>query len=307
MYHRHLPPVPLPVRHGPDDGRPKHGPRLPPAHPVLHAASGPGDGLRSRRDTLPASPGQGSRVRGEAKEGCGVKVPTVCIYCGTGCLLHLKVREGRVVGVLPHEGGAGEGRLCIKGWSAHEFIHHPDRLKRPLVRRGGDLREASWREALSLVAEGLGRAKAEHGSDAVAVLSSAKATNEENYLLQKFARAVVGTNNIDHCARLCHASTVTGLIASFGSGTMTNSLEDVEDADAIFIIGSNTSEQHPLIARRIIRAVKSGSRLIVADPRAIDLTAYADVHLRHRPGTDVALLNAMMNVIIAEGLESLGP
>jgi len=231
-----------------------------------------------------------------------VKVPTVCIYCGTGCLLHLKVREGRVVGVLPHEEGAGEGRLCIKGWSAHEFIHHPDRLKKPLVRRGGGLRETSWGEALSLVAEGLGRAKAEHGSDAVAVLSSAKATNEENYLLQKFARAVVGTNNIDHCARLCHASTVTGLIASFGSGAMTNSLEDVEEADAIFIIGSNTSEQHPLIARRIIRAVKRGSRLIVADPRAIDLTAYADVHLRHRPGTDVALLNAMMNVIIAKGL-----
>ena len=231
-----------------------------------------------------------------------MRFPTVCIYCGTGCMLDLRVRDGKVVGILPHEGGAGEGRLCIKGWSAHEFIHHPDRLTKPLVRRGDGFREGSWDEALSLIADGLGKAMAERGSDSIAILSSAKVTNEENYLLQKFARAVVGTNNVDHCARLCHASTVTGLIASFGSGAMTNSLEDMEEADAIFVIGSNTSEQHPLIARRMIKAVKRGSSLIVADPRAIDLTAYATVHLGHRPGSDVALLNAMMNVIIAEGL-----
>jgi formate dehydrogenase alpha subunit len=232
-----------------------------------------------------------------------MRVPTVCIYCGTGCLLDLVVREDRVVGVLPHEGGPGEGKLCIKGWSAHEFIHDPDRLTKPLIRNGDEFKEAGWDEALNLISEEIGKAVESHGGDSVAIFSSAKTTNEENYLLQKFARAVVGTNNIDHCARLCHASTVTGLISSFGSGAMTNSIEDIEDADVIFIIGSNTSEQHPLLARRMIKAVNKGSRLIVADPRAIDLTAYASFHLCHRPGTDVALLNAMMNVIISEDLQ----
>ena len=231
-----------------------------------------------------------------------MRVPTVCIYCGTGCILDLKVRDGEVVSVLPNKSGPGEGRLCIKGWSAHEFIHHPDRLTKPLIREGSGFRESSWEEALGVVSEALNAAKAKHGPDSVAFLSSAKATNEENFLMQKLARVVFGTNNIDHCARLCHASTVTGLVSSFGSGAMTNSQEDVEESDVIFVIGSNTSEQHPLIARRIIRAVKNGSRLVVADPRKIKLAEYASVYLPHRPGTDVALLNAMMNVIIEEGL-----
>jgi len=232
-----------------------------------------------------------------------VKVPTVCPYCGVGCMLYLHIRNGKVVSVTPHENGPGEGKLCIKGWSAHEFIHHGDRLTKPLIWRGGEFREATWMEALSLIAKRLEGVKKRDGSDAVALLSSAKTTNEENYLLQKLARAVIGTNNIDHCARLCHASTVTGLIESFGSGAMTNSQEDLEEADAIFVIGTNTSEQHPLIARRIIRAAKRGSKLVIADPRTIDLTAYAKVHLCQRPGTDVALVNAMMNVIISDGLE----
>jgi len=231
-----------------------------------------------------------------------VKVSTVCAYCGVGCLLYLRVRDGEVVGALPHPGGPGEGKLCIKGWSVHEFVHHPERLRKPLIRGKDDFREASWEEALSHVSERLNKIKDQHGSDSIAFLSSAKATNEENYLLQKLARAVIGTNNVDHCARLCHASTVTGLVSSFGSGAMTNSQEDVEEADVIFVIGSNTSEQHPLIARRMIRAVKNGATLIVADPRAIDLVEYAEVHLCHTPGTDVALLNAMMHVILTEGL-----
>ena len=231
-----------------------------------------------------------------------MKVETICPYCGVGCHIRLKVRDGRVVATLPAVDGPGEGRLCIKGWSAHEFIHHPERLRRPLIRRGETLREADWGEALDLVAQRLREVAHRHGADAVALLSSAKATNEENYLLQKLARAVVGTNNIDHCARLCHSSTVVGLIDAFGSGAMTNSIEDLEEAEVIFVIGSNTTEQHPLIARRIIRAVRRGGKLIVADLRAIPLTEYAEIHLRHRPGTDVALLNAMMNVIISEGL-----
>lgn len=229
-----------------------------------------------------------------------MKVSTICVYCGVGCMLHLKVRGGRVVGVVPHKDGPGESRLCIKGWSVHEFIHHPERLKTPLVKENGEFQEADWDEALSRVREGLIKSISMHGRDSVAFLSSAKATNEENYLMQKLARAAVGTNNIDHCARLCHASTVTGLVSAFGSGAMTNSQEDIEESDVIFVIGSNTSEQHPLIARRMIKAVKKGTRLIVADPREIPLTAHANLHLCQRPGTDVALLNAMMHVIIQE-------
>jgi formate dehydrogenase alpha subunit len=234
-----------------------------------------------------------------------LNVTTVCPYCGVGCLLYLHVREGRVVGVYPHPKGPGEGRLCIKGWSAHEFIHHKDRLTKPLIRSDSGFHEATWDEALDLVASKIKWSKQSYGPDSVAFLASAKATNEENYLMQKLARAAVGTNNIDHCARLCHSSTVTGMSKAFGSGAMTNSQEDLEEAEVFFVIGSNTSEQHPLIARRIIRAVKKGARLIVADPRVIPLTEYATIHLQHRPGTDIALLNAMMNVIIAEGLHNV--
>ena len=233
-------------------------------------------------------------------------VTTTCIYCGVGCHLNLHVRGGKVVSVTPGKKGPGEGKLCIKGWSAHEFIHHPDRLTAPLIREGDRFREATWDEALDLVASRLREIKVRHGPDSLGFFGSAKATNEENYLLQRLARAAVGTNNVDHCARLCHASTVTGLAAAFGSGAMTNSQEDVEQADAILVIGSNTTEQHPLLARRIIRAVKNGARLIVADPREIQLCEYAEVYLQHRPGTDVALLNALMNVIIREGLQDTG-
>ncbi len=232
-----------------------------------------------------------------------MNVTTVCPYCGVGCMLYLHVRGGKVVGVLPHTKGPGEGRLCIKGWSAHEFIHHPDRLRKPLIREGTGFREATWDEALDLVASKMLEAKRIHGPDSVAFLASAKASNEENYLMQKLARAAVGTNNIDHCARLCHSSTVTGMSRAFGSGAMTNSQEDLEDADAFLVIGSNTTEQHPLLARRLIRAVKRGAMLVLADPRDIPLKEHAVLHLRHKPGTDIALINAMMNVIVAEGLQ----
>ena len=232
-----------------------------------------------------------------------MNVTAVCPYCGVGCLLRLHVRDCKVIGVLPHEAGPGEGKLCIKGWSAHEFIHHPDRLERPLIRDGEGFREATWDEALYLVASKIRESKERYGPDSVAFLASAKATNEENYLMQKLARAAVGTNNIDHCARLCHSSTVTGLTRAFGSGAMTNSQEDLEEADAFLVIGSNTTEQHPLLARRVIRAVKRGAKLVVADPRTIPLTEYATLHLEHRPGTDIALLNAMMNTFLAEGLQ----
>ena len=232
-----------------------------------------------------------------------MKVKTTCIYCGVGCHIVLHVRNGKVVAVSPGKTGPGEGKLCIKGWSAHEFIHHRDRLTKPLIREEECFREATWDEALNFVAERLMEFRNLNGPDSLGFFSSAKATNEENYLFQKLARAAVGTNNVDHCARLCHASTVVGLVAAFGSGAMTNSQEDLEESDVFFVTGSNTSEQHPLIARRIIRTVKNGAKLILADPREIPLREYATVYLQQRPGTDVALLNAMMNVILTEGLQ----
>ncbi|GAI18043.1 unnamed protein product, partial [marine sediment metagenome] len=171
------------------------------------------------------------------------------------------------------------------------------------MRDGQGFKEVGWGEAIELVARRLSSIKEQYGPSSLAVLSSAKCTNEENYVLQKFARVVLGTNNIDHCARLCHASTVVGLGATFGAGAMTNSIQDIEDAGVIFVIGSNTTEQHPLIGRRILRAIRErGARLIVADPRSIDLAEFAEIHLQHKPGTDVALINGMMNVILSQDL-----
>jgi len=227
-------------------------------------------------------------------------VLTVCPYCGCGCNFYLQVLDGELVGILPCKSHlVSQGKLCIKGWNASDFVVSKDRLTKPLMKKNGKFVEISWDEALKVVTEKL----KQYSPDAVAVLSSAKCTNEENYLMMKFARAVLKTNSVDHCARLCHASTVVGLGKTFGSGAMTNSIGELEDADCIFVIGSNTTEQHPLIARYIMRARAKGTKLIVADPRLIPLTQFADYHLRQRPGTDVALLNGFMNVILKEGWE----
>lgn len=227
-------------------------------------------------------------------------VLTVCPYCGCGCNFYLQVLDGELVGILPCKSHlVSQGKLCIKGWNAADFVVSKDRLTKPLMKKNGKFVEISWEEALKVVTEKL----KQYSPDAVAVLSSAKCTNEENYLMMKFARAVLKTNSVDHCARLCHAATVVGLGKTFGSGAMTNSIGELEDADCIFVIGSNTTEQHPLIARYIMRARAKGAKLIVADPRLIPLTQFADYHLRQRPGTDVALLNGLMNVILKEGWE----
>jgi len=227
-------------------------------------------------------------------------VLTVCPYCGCGCNYYLQVFDGKLVGILPCKSHVvSQGKLCIKGWNATDFVVSKDRLTKPLLKKDGKFVEISWNEALSIVSEKFKK----YSLDAVSVLSSAKCTNEENYLMMKFARAVLKTNNVDHCARLCHASTVVGLGKTFGSGAMTNSIGELEDTDCIFVIGSNTTEQHPLIARYIMRAREKGAKLIVADPRLIPLTRFADYHLRQRPGTDVALLNGFMNVTLNKGLE----
>ena len=230
-------------------------------------------------------------------------VRTICPYCGCGCGIYLDIRDQEVIGVSADGDNAVNNIcLCVKGSFGYDFINHKDRLTKPLVRRNGNLEEASWDEALDLVASKLQQAGEKSGADSIACLSSAKGTNEENYLMQKFARAVVGTNNVDHCARLCHASTVAGLASSYGSGAMTNSIAEIEDADVILVTGSNTTENHPIIAIRVKRAVRKGAKLIIVDPRKIDLTKYATLWLRQNAGTDVAWLNGMMHIIIEEGL-----
>jgi len=229
------------------------------------------------------------------------EVLTTCPYCGVGCGMYIGVRNGRIVSVRGEKDNpASEGRLCVKGrYGIGEFVQHPDRLTKPLIRKNGKLTEASWNEAIKLIAKKFKVYKPEETT----VISSAKCTNEDNYVIQKFARAVLGTNNVDHCARLCHAPSVTGLVQSFGSGAMTNSIADVRESGCIFSIGSNTTDSHPVIGFNVKQAVKNGSKLIVANPRRIPLVKFADIWLRHKPGTDVALLNGMMKVILDEGLE----
>ncbi len=230
---------------------------------------------------------------------------TTCPYCGTGCNFYLLSDEqGRLSGVEPAgQHPTSRGQLCIKGWNAHAFVNHPDRLTVPQVRHNGQLTTNDWDTALHLVHAKLQEIADKYGPDSLMFLSSAKVSNEENYLLMKLARAGYGTNNIDHCARLCHSSTVTGLVETLGSGAMTNSLSCFDQTELIFVIGSNTTEQHPLIGSRILQAVQRGAKLIVADSRKIRLTKHADLHLRHQNGSDVALLNGMMRQILQEGRE----
>ncbi len=244
------------------------------------------------------------------------EIETICPYCGVGCSIHLGVRAGRIVRVRGDERSpVNRGELCVKGRYGLDFVHHKDRLTRPLIRREGVskdvsgvdvekvFREVSWNEALERMAKSISQTLRQTGPDSIGLLSSAKCTNEENYVFQKFARAVIGTNNVDHCARLCHASTVAAALAAFGDGAMSNSISDIDYAELFFVIGSNTTECHPIIGRKIRRAVKHrGAKLIVADPRRIELCDIAEVHLDHLPGTDVALLNGMMHEILAENL-----
>jgi len=231
------------------------------------------------------------------------KVVTTCPYCGVGCQLELWIKDNRIVKVLGANEIPNEGKTCVKGRFGLDFVHKPDRLTKPLIKKNGKFEEVEWDEALDFVAKKLTEIKEKYGPDAIAGLASAKCTNEENYVFQKFMRAVIGTNNVDHCARLCHASTVAGLARAFGSGAMTNSIKELEYADVILVTGSNTTETHPVIATYIKRAVVfHGAKLIVVDPRKIDLVKYATLHLQQRNGTDVAWINGMLHIIWKEKL-----
>jgi len=179
-----------------------------------------------------------------------------------------------------------------------------ERLHKPLIRKEGVLKEATWEEAIDLIVKKFAQIKREQGSESLAVLASAKCSNEENYLMQKFCRVLFGNNNVDHCARLCHASTVAGLAKTFGSAAMTNSIDEIDNTKVILVIGSNTTEAHPIIGYAIRRAVNKGAKLIVCDPRAIELTEWSEIWLQHKCGTDVALINGLMYVILEEGLEN---
>ena len=227
-------------------------------------------------------------------------VSTTCPYCGTGCGFNLVVRNGKVFDVAHWQRApVNGGKLCPKGRYAHEFINSPDRLTKPLIKKDGKFVEATWDEAYDLIAERFGSYK----PDEMACLSSARTSNEENYLMQKFARVALKTPHVDHCARLCHSSTVAGLAAVFGSGAMTNSIRDLVESKCIFILGSNTFEQHPLIARSVVRARTNGAKVIVADPRYTPTARQADLYMPFVSGTDVAILNGLMQEIIRNGWE----
>ncbi|MFH1799044.1 MAG: formate dehydrogenase subunit alpha [Candidatus Omnitrophota bacterium] len=230
---------------------------------------------------------------------------TTCIYCGCGCGLYLSEDKGVVTGAYPSVNHpVSKGSLCVKGWNSQEFINKMDRLTYPLIKENGEFRKATWEEAIGLITKKFKDISSENGADSLAFLSSAKTTNEENYLMMKLARAVYKTNNVDHCARLCHASTVAGLAATFGSGAMTNSIDEFEEADCFLITGSDTTAQHPLIGSRIVNSVlERGAKLLVIDPRKIELEKYSTLYLQQKNGTDVAWINGMMRVIIEEGLE----
>jgi formate dehydrogenase alpha subunit len=227
-------------------------------------------------------------------------VDTTCAYCGVGCgvRLHINGRDQIVWVDDQPENPSSQGMLCVKGRFGLTFVNHEDRLTKPLIRRNGVLEEATWDEALDFVADKF----VEH-RDSFAVLASAKATNEDGYVLQKLTRLLMGTNNIDHCTRLCHAPSVEAMLMQLGSGATSNSYEDYDNAGCLLIVGTDTSSNHPVIASRLRRAIDDrGAKLIVVNPKRIDLCDYATYFLRPNPGTDVALFNGLAKAIIDEGL-----
>jgi formate dehydrogenase major subunit len=257
-------------------------------------------------------------------EGVGLETPqagvdSVCPYCGVGCLLRYQIKDNRILYVEGRDGPSNLGRLCVKGRYGFDYISHPQRLTTPLIRRQhapkdpqmGDydpgniqalFREAGWEEALERAAAGLRRIRETHGPQALAGFGSAKGSNEEAYLFQKLVRTGFGTNNVDHCTRLCHASSVVALLEMIGSGAVSNQVSDVAEAEVIVVIGSNATENHPVAATFMKNAARAGKTLIVMDPRRTALARHAHHVLQFKPDTDVALLNALMQAVIEQGL-----
>jgi formate dehydrogenase major subunit len=246
------------------------------------------------------------------------QVDSLCPYCGVGCQLTFNIKDDKILSVDGKNGPANHGRLCVKGRFGFDYINHPHRLQKPLVRKDGvakrwddqvdptdpwtHFREATWEEALDRAAAGLARVRDRDGPQAMAGFGSAKGSNEEAYLFQKLVRTGFGTNNVDHCTRLCHASSVAALMEGLNSGAVTAPFAAAMDAEVILVIGARPAQNHPVAATFIKNAVKKGAKLIVADPRGQGLSRHAHYKLRFKPGMDVPLLNAMINTIIAEGL-----
>lgn len=228
---------------------------------------------------------------------------TTCPYCGTGCEMNVGTIGDRVVQVKPvTDAPVNKGHLCVKGRYAFEFNHSPDRVTEPMIREDGEWRTVSWEEAIAYTAGRMKRLIAEHGKESIAVLGSARATNEENYVAQKFTRVVLGTNNVDCCARVCHTPTAAAMKMMLGTGAATNSFADIEKAETFLLCGANPTENHPIAGARLKHAVLAGANLIVIDPRKTELTKLARVHLQLHPGTNIPLLNSIAHVIIDEGL-----
>jgi formate dehydrogenase major subunit len=273
-----------------------------------------GAGQAAAMISAPAPGANGSPVVADGV----VATPSLCPFCGVGCQLTYYTRDDRVLYTLGRWGPSNHGRLCVKGRFGFDYVRNPQRLTKPLIRKEGvpkdpetfvdpgnpgeAFREASWEEALDAAAEGFNRIKAAHGGGALAGFGSAKGSNEEAYLVQKLVRAGFGTNNVDHCTRLCHASSVAALMELIGSGAVSNPVADVQYADAILIIGANPPVNHPVAATFMKNAIEAGAKLILCDPRRTELSRLAEHSLQFTPGTDVALLNAMLHVIVFEGL-----
>jgi formate dehydrogenase alpha subunit len=229
------------------------------------------------------------------------RVRSLCPYCGVGCQIELLVKDNRIVrtnGVQDVK--PNDGRLCVKGRFGYAYVNHKDRLTQPLIKRNGKFRPAEWDEALALIAARFTAIREKYGRDALAGYASAKVTNEDNYLFQRFVRTAFGNNNVDYCTRLCHASTVTAMLHALGSGAGSNSIEDYATADCILVTGNNMVETHPVTATFLKRGVAAGGKLIVIDPRWTPLVRHAAVWLQPKLGTDIALLNGLMHIIVRE-------
>ena len=229
---------------------------------------------------------------------------TICTYCGVGCNLDVATSSGEILSITaPFDAEVNEGHTCLKGRYAFKFYNHPDRLESPMIKRNGDFEKVSWEEAYDYISTKLTSYKTEFGPDSIAGISSARCTNEENYLMQKFIRTVIGTNNIDGCARVCHSPTALGMQTTFGTGAATNSIDDLKDTNCILVIGANPTDAHPVTGAKLKQfAMKSNNVSIVIDPRRTEMAKYATYHLALRPGTNVAVLNLMFYYIITEGL-----
>ena len=246
------------------------------------------------------------------------EVDSLCPYCGVGCQLTFKIKDEKIVSAIGRDGPANNNRLCVKGRFGFDYIHNPERITKPLIRKNGikkdptervnpldpssHFREASWEEALDLVAERLIKIRDNIPGKSLAGFGCAKGSNEEAYLFQKLVRTGFNNNNVDHCTRMCHASSVAALMEAIGTGAVTAPVSEIKNSDVAIVIGARPTQNHPVAATFIKNAVKKGLKLIIMDPRKQDLSTIAEKHLQFKPGTDVALLNAMLNVIIEEGL-----